>query len=89
MLEEKELDYYSPRVEVRLILLSLIIYFNKIYMNDSDKIELVKLVLNKRKEILDKVLKNEENPYYEGKRDGYQQAIDLLNENIESIKIEL
>lgn len=58
-------------------------------MNDSDKIELIKLVLNKRKKILDKVLKNGENPYYEGKRDGYQQAIDLLNENIESIKIEL
>lgn len=58
-------------------------------MNNYDKIELIKLVLNKRREILDKVLKNGKNPYYEGKKDGYQQAIDLLNEDIESIKIEL
>ena len=27
--------------------------------------------------------------YYEGKADGYRQAIDLLSESLESIKIEL
>lgn len=36
-------------------------------MNNSDKIELIKSVLNKRREILDKVLKNRKNPYYKGK----------------------
>ena len=58
-------------------------------MKDAEKIELIKSVLNKRKEILDRIVNKGPNPYYEGKRDGYQQAIDLLNETIESIRVEL
>ena len=59
------------------------------------KIEAIRAVLNKRADVLHEVLKR--NPhldagprgYYEGKLDGYNQALALLGESLESIRIEL
>lgn len=54
----------------------------------------IKLVLNTRAKVVEKVLKNpnlgpEDRNYFEGKLEGYKQAIDLLNEPLESIEVEL
>lgn len=54
----------------------------------------IKRVLEVRAGVLKRVLKNSELPsddknYFEGKLEGYNQAIDLLNEPLESIEVEL
>lgn len=54
----------------------------------------VKRVLEVRAGVLKRVLKNSElssddKNYFEGKLEGYNQAIDLLNEPLESIEVEL
>lgn len=54
----------------------------------------IKRVLEVRAGVLKRVLKNQELPsddknYFEGKLEGYNQAIDLLNESLESIEVEL
>lgn len=54
----------------------------------------IKRVLEVRAGVLKRVLKNQELPsddknYFEGKLEGYNQAIDLLNEPLESIEVEL
>ena len=63
-------------------------------MNTKD--DAIRRVLEKRMAVIeDHILtpKSNQTPlnraYYEGKRDGYQQAIDLLYESLESILIEL
>lgn len=62
----------------------------------TDKCELIKEVLWKRREILREVEKNcrrrrrfKDAEYYKGKAHGYMQAIELLGETAESIAIEL
>ena len=55
------------------------------------KIELVKAVLQCRADILGRVIKTD-NPnaiFFRGKLEGYNQAIDLLGESVDSIKVEL
>lgn len=60
-----------------------------------DKIEAIKAVLIQRYNCLRHILLNSTAKekdvvaYYEGKKDGYLQAIDLLNDTIESICVEL
>lgn len=54
----------------------------------------IKRVLEIRAGVLKRVLKNQELPpddknYFEGKLEGYNQAINLLNESLESIEVEL
>ena len=54
----------------------------------------IKRVLEIRAGVLKRVLKNQELPpddknYFEGKLEGYNQAIDLLNESLESTEVEL
>lgn len=63
-------------------------------MNTKD--DAIRRVLEKRMAVIeDHILtpKSNQTPlnlaYYKGKRDGYQQAIDLLYESLESILIEL
>lgn len=61
-------------------------------MNVEKKIESIKAVLMCRRDIVRIILQDKNNPdreYYKGKEEGYQQAIDLLNESEESIEIEL
>lgn len=61
-------------------------------VQDGEKIRAVKAVLTKRKEIIDRRVATPGSgdvEYYLGKRDGYFQALELLNETLESIKIEL
>lgn len=56
------------------------------------KIESIRAVLKKRGDVLCEVLKrnpNLDDRYYKGKLDGYNQALDLLGESLESISIEL
>lgn len=55
------------------------------------KIELVKAVLQCRADILERVLKTD-NPnalFFRGKLEGYNQAIDLLTDSVECIKVEM
>lgn len=55
------------------------------------KIELVKAVLQCRADILERVIKTD-NPnaiFFRGKLEGYNQAIDLLGESVDSIRVEL
>lgn len=55
------------------------------------KIELVKAVLQCRADILERAIKTD-NPnaiFFRGKLEGYNQAIDLLGESVDSIKVEL
>ena len=58
-----------------------------------EKIEYIKAVLNARLEIVIRAKKYSDSvsdrEYYQGKAEGYQQAIDLLSETDESIKVEL
>ena len=62
-----------------------------------DKIEAIKAALTARLRITKMLLEKNKDKhdfykyceYYKGKRDGYQQAIDLLNESYESIAVEL
>ena len=62
-------------------------------MNTKD--DAIRRVLQKRKAVIEEhILPNKNQTplnlaYYKGKRDGYQQAIDLLYESLESISIEL
>lgn len=63
-------------------------------MNTKD--DAIRRVLEKRMAVIeDHILTQKSNQtplnlaYYKGKRDGYQQAIDLLYESLESILIEL
>lgn len=58
------------------------------------KIELVRILLERGEDTIREYLKQPlsdcSRAYYEGKKDGYSRALDLLNEdNIESLKIEL
>lgn len=55
------------------------------------KEEAIKAVLQRRADILERVLKTDRSDvmYYRGKLDGYYQAIDLLGESVDSIKVEL
>ena len=58
------------------------------------KIDAIKAVLEKRADVLREVLKRTnlspiERAHYQGKKVGYEQAIDLLGESLESITIEL
>ena len=62
----------------------------------TEKEEYIIAVLSARLEIVRKAMTcakaqgdNGLSLYYEGKGEGYQQAIDLIRESIESIKIEL
>jgi len=61
----------------------------------SAKVDAIRKVLEKRMAVIeDHILPNRNQTplnlaYYQGKRDGYQQAIDLLNEPLESIRIEI
>lgn len=55
------------------------------------KEEAIKAVLQRRADILERVLKTD-NPnaiFFRGKLEGYNQAIDLLGESVDSIKVEL
>ena len=55
------------------------------------KIDLVKAVLQCRADILERVIKTD-NPnaiFFRGKLEGYNQAIDLLGESVDSIRVEL
>ena len=59
-----------------------------------NKIDAIKAALEKRADVLREVLKRTnlsplERAYYQGKKDCYEQAIDLLGESLESITIEL
>lgn len=59
-----------------------------------NKVDAIKAVLEKRADVLRQVLKRTnlspiERAHYQGKKDGYEQAIDLLGESLESITIEL
>ena len=63
-------------------------------MNTKD--DAIRRVLEKRIAVIEDHIfspKSRQTPlnlaYYNGKRDGYQQAIDLLYESLESISIEL
>lgn len=66
-------------------------------MNSAEKrIDAIKRVLKKRSDCLEVTLALKRNAkdwpdkkYYEGKKDGYDQAIELLGESLESINIEL
>jgi len=55
------------------------------------KIELVKAVLQCRADILERVLKTDRPDaiFFRGKLEGYNQAIDLLGESVDSIRVEL
>lgn len=57
------------------------------------KMDLIKAVLNCRLKMVTRAIGRAESTecryYYQGKADGYMQAIDLLNETDESIKVEL
>ena len=61
----------------------------------TTKDEAIRKVLLQRKAVIEEhILPNpNQTPlnraYYEGKRDGYNQALDLLSETLESIRIEL
>ena len=61
----------------------------------TEKEKAIRKVLEKRMEVIEEYIlpSNNQSPlnlaYYEGKRDGYQQALDLLNDSLESIKVEL
>ena len=57
-------------------------------------IDAIKAVLDRRADILRQVLRRtnlspQERSYYAGKKDGYDQAIDLLTDTFESICVEL
>ena len=59
-----------------------------------NKIDAIKAVLEKRAEVLRNLLGRTnlspiERAHWQGKKDGYEQAIDLLGESLESITIEL
>lgn len=58
-----------------------------------DKNELIIAVLKCRAAIVERVINGgsagKDEDYYQGKLEGYQQAIDLLNSSEESIGIEL
>lgn len=59
-----------------------------------NKIDAIKSVLEKRSDVLREVLKRTnlspmERAHYQGKKDGYEQAIELLGDSLESITIEL
>ena len=58
------------------------------------KIEAIKNVLTRRHDFLRHLLlspnlNNQQKNYYEGKKDGYSDALDLLNETPEAIYVEL
>ena len=59
----------------------------------TPKEETIQAVLKKRAGIVRKVIQNctdeKYKSFYEGKLDGYMQAIDLLGDSIETIAIEL
>lgn len=55
----------------------------------EQKIEAVKSVLRKRADILRRIISKQGGVFYEGKLEGYQQAIELLGESLASIRIEL
>jgi hypothetical protein len=63
------------------------------YQRMPVKMDLIKAVLNCRLKIvicaIDYAESTEDRYYYQGKADGYMQAINLLNEKEESIKVEL
>ena len=59
---------------------------------EEAKITAIRSVLKKRQAVLRNIMERGTSPdlhYYEGKSDGYQQALDLLAESLESIKVEL
>ena len=59
----------------------------------QDKESAIKAVIRKRVEILDELIENAntevDKAYYKGKRDGLDQAYDLLLSSTASIRIEL
>lgn len=59
----------------------------------TPKEETIQAVLKKRAGIVRKIIQNctdeKSKTYFEGKLDGYMQAIDLLGDSIELIAIEL
>lgn len=58
-------------------------------MTEADqKIEAIKCVLGRRAGVLRGILDRGKNPYYEGKLDGYMQAINLLCESLDAIRTE-
>lgn len=63
------------------------------YQRMPVKMDLKKAVLNCRLKMVIRAIGHAESTegryYYQGKADGYMQAIDLLNEKDESIKVEL
>ena len=64
---------------------------NRVREGSASKCEAVGYVLQKRKKTLDEIVNNSsgKEPYYEGKRDGYVQALDLISSSEESIRIDL
>ena len=59
----------------------------------DEKCEAIIAVLEKRRDVLTEAIDHCKDrnmvEYYKGKKHGYEQAIDLLNSSVESIKIEL
>lgn len=57
------------------------------------KFDAIRRVLKQRRAVLNTLLEkypdHPDKKYYEGKKDGYDQAIDLLGESLESILVEL
>jgi hypothetical protein len=66
-------------------------FFLRGFMKAEERLGLVKALLKRRAEIVEKRIKarNEGEEYYKGKLDGYRQALDLLNSSEESIRVEL
>lgn len=58
----------------------------------NDKLKYVRAILLTRAKIVEiakEYASKADRDYYEGKMEGYLQAIDLLNENFESLRVEL
>lgn len=59
---------------------------------EEEKIDAIRKVLGKRLDCLRDFIERgtcNDYEYFKGKADGYQQAIDLLNTSLESIRFEL
>ena len=68
-------------------------YLRGIKDAESEKIDAVKKVILKRKEVLDKARKMNSDPlqrsWYDGRLTGLMDVYDLLNSSVESIEVEL